>query len=138
MRAGRRGRTFCGSGCRAAGLRLRRRYTICREERAVLGPRGGRSSLCWAVGSCLVGYQQLDSNNHTPGSAVQFFRRQGGTSMARCSLPNRSLLELALFIEVRDAVCFPQRNSIPAGECEVEFSPCVRDERIGCCLRRDV
>jgi hypothetical protein len=52
--------------------------------------------------------------------------------------PNRTFLELPFFIEICDTVCFPERDSVASGECEVEFASCVCDERVRCSLGRDV
>ena len=60
------------------------------------------------------------------------------SAMGGRSLPDRPFLELALFEEIGDAGCFPQGYSVTAGEREVEFASRVCDERVRCCLRRDV
>jgi len=60
------------------------------------------------------------------------------TVVGRHSLPDRPFLELALLEEIRETVRFPQGHSVSASECEIEFAPCVGDERIGCCLRSEV
>lgn len=53
-------------------------------------------------------------------------------------IPNRPFLELPFLEEVGKAICFPERHAVACGESEVELAIGVSDERIGCCLGRDV
>jgi hypothetical protein len=53
-------------------------------------------------------------------------------------LPDRPFLESPFLVEICNTICFPERDSVACGECEVEFASGVCDERVWCSLGSDV